>query len=160
MRAEAVLRVSDHLGAVAVDPDEKTLHGVSWGARRFYRWPLPPGGTATESSVAPVQPRRDNPSHYVDYQDCKFVGRQRMVCTGVAALGGDGESPALRLGGLDLVSLADGRPLWQVPVTIRTAAGRVLTQNPSFFEATPDGLRAYFMPDDDRATILVYRITP
>jgi hypothetical protein len=160
MRAVAVLRTSDHLGALAVDPEEKVLHGVNWGSRRFYRWRMTSAGSATASGFEPVLPPRDNPSHYVDYQDCKFVGRQRMLCTGLAGLGGDKESPGVQIGGLDLVSLADGRPLRQVPVTIRTAAGHLLTRNPSFFEATPGGLVAYFMPEDDQATILVYRITP
>jgi len=160
MKAELVLRTPDHVGALAVDPEERILHGVNWGSRRFYRWRLPSAGSATASGVEPVLPPRDNPSHYVNYQDCKFVGRQRMLCTGLAELGSDKDSPGVPIGGLDLLSLVDGRPLRQVPVTIRTAAGHVLTRNPSFFEATPVGLLAYFMPEDDQATILVYRITP
>jgi hypothetical protein len=160
MKPEAVLRVADHLGAIVVDPDRKTLHGVSWGSRRFYQWPLPPGMPVAGPGFATLPPHRDNPSHYVDYQDCKFAGRQRMLCTGVAELSGRAGTPTLSLGGIDLVSLADGRPLHQVPVTIRSSTGRVVTQNPSCFEAAPDGLRAYFMPDDDRGTIYGYRITP
>jgi hypothetical protein len=155
-----VLRVADHLGAIVIDPDRKTLHGVSWGSRRFYEWPLPSGGTTAGSGFAAVPPARDNPSHYVDYQDCAFAGRRRMLCTGVAELGAGDHAPVLTLGGIDLVSLVDGRPLHQVPVAIRSNTGRVMTQNPSFFEAAPDGLRAYFMPDDDRGTIYVYLITP
>ncbi len=160
MRAVAVLRTSDHIGAVAVDSEARVLHGLNWGSRRFYRWRIPAEDPAMTADFVPVLPPRDNPSHYVDYQDCKFAGRLRMVCTGLVELDGGGDSAPVLFGGLDLVSLADARPLHQVPVTIRTGAGHVLTRNASYFEAAPDGLRAYFLPDDDEAAILVYRITP
>jgi uncharacterized protein DUF6454 len=31
-----------------------------------------------------------------------------------------------------------------------------MTRNPFFAEATPTGVRAYFMPEDNRSTIYVY----
>jgi hypothetical protein len=31
-----------------------------------------------------------------------------------------------------------------------------MTQNPVFVEATDSGLRAYFLPDDDKSTLFIY----
>jgi hypothetical protein len=31
-----------------------------------------------------------------------------------------------------------------------------MLQNPAWFEATDDGLRAWFMPDDDRSVLYTY----
>jgi hypothetical protein len=33
-----------------------------------------------------------------------------------------------------------------------------MTQNPSWVEAIAGGLRAYFMPDDDRSTLFIYEV--
>ena len=40
LKATVVLRVADHIGGVVRDTDAGALHGVSWGSRRFYRWPM------------------------------------------------------------------------------------------------------------------------
>ena len=40
MKATEVLRFADHIGAIVHNTDDHTLHGVSWGSRRFYRWTL------------------------------------------------------------------------------------------------------------------------
>ena len=60
-------------------------------------------------------------------------------------------------GGIDY----DGRHIW-VPVAeyrpnSRSIIYRVpVTQNPVWVEARNSGLRAYFMPDDDKSTLFVY----
>ena len=83
-----------------------------------------------------------------------------MLCTGLAEVAANPGVPSVALGGLELVCLTDGRPFHQVPVALRAPSGRLITQNPSWFEATATGLRGYFMPDDDEASIYVYDITP
>jgi hypothetical protein len=148
MKATEVFRVADHIGAIVHNTDRHTLHGVSWGSRRFYRWTL--AGGARGVTV--------NASHYVDYQDCKYAGRDRMMCTGVTEMRQNRDAAPFRLGGLDLVSLADARPLHQVPVLLWTAAGLDMTHNPSWIEPADAGLRAYFMPEDDRSTLYVYDV--
>lgn len=158
MRATEVLRFADHIGAIVHNTDDRTLHGVSWGSRRFYRWTLDVGGRVVNAATPPGQLATPNRSHYVDYQDCKYAGRRRMLCTGVAEIRADGRPP-VRLGGLDLVDLQDGRPLHQVPVLLWTAGGLDMTHNPVWTEATASGLRAYFMPEDDRSTIYVYDVS-
>ena len=36
MKATEVFRFGDHIGGIVHNTDDKTLHGVSWGSRRFY----------------------------------------------------------------------------------------------------------------------------
>jgi hypothetical protein len=156
MKAEEVLRFSDSIGGMVHDTDDHSLHGVSWGSRRFYRWTLDADGRVTNASVPPATLRRLNPSHYVDYQDCKYAGHHRMLCTGVTEIRQRPDAPSFRLGGIDLVDLRDGRPLHQAPVLLWTPGGLVMTHNPVWLESTPAGLRGYFMPEDDKSTLYVY----
>lgn len=149
MKATEVLRVPDHIGAVVHDPDDHVLYGMSWGSRKIYRWKRDGIGAVTHSL---------NPSHYVDYQDCKYLGAHRAVCGGVTEIRPAPSGPSFRLGGLDLIDLREGRPIHQVPVLLWTPAGVVMTQNPIWIEAKGDGLRAYFMPEDNRSTIYMYDV--
>jgi Family of unknown function (DUF6454) len=158
MKATEVLRFADHIGAVVHNIDGSTLHGVSWGSRRFYRWPLGIDGRAGDGS----QPVRTlNPSHYVDYQDCKYAGRHRMLCTGISEMGRPTASAPFRLGGLDLVDLRESRAVHQVPLLLWTPGGQNMAQNPAWLEPSvtdANGLRVYFMPEDDASSIYVYEV--
>jgi hypothetical protein len=156
MKAEEVFRFPDHIGAIVHDTDDRALHGVSWGSRRFYRWPLDRNGRVTNASAPPETLRRINPSHYVDYQDCKYAGAGQMLCSGVTELRTSSTAPPFRLGGLDLIDLRAGRPIHQVPVLLWTAGGLDMTHNPAWYEASGTGIRAYFMPEDNSSTIYVY----
>jgi hypothetical protein len=153
MNVSEVLRVGDHIGAVAYDTDDHTLHGVSWGSRRFYRWKL---GRSNARVTAEKSRPEPNPSHYVDYQDCKYAGRHRMLCTGVTELRVSPGATPFRLGGMDLIDLRDGRPLHQTPVLLWTSTGLDMTHNPVWIEPTANGIRAYFMPEDDASHLYVY----
>jgi Family of unknown function (DUF6454) len=157
MKATEAFRFADHIGAVAFDADTRTLHGVSWGSRRFYRWPVGADGTVKDPGV-PSQLATLNPSHYVDYQDCHFAGGGVMLCGGVTVLRPAPPATPFRLGGLELIDLASGRPVHQVPVQLWLPSGQVMTENPVWIETTATGLRAYFMPEDDRSTIYVYDV--
>ena len=148
MKAAEVFRVDDHIGAIVHNVDDHTLHGVSWGSRRFYRWTL--GGAGKGSTL--------NTSHYLDYQDCKYVGRRRMLCTGVAEIRQARGAVPFRLGGIDLVDLDAGRPVHQVPVLLWTVGGLDMTHNPVWLEPSAAGLRGYFMPEDDRSTLYIYDV--
>jgi hypothetical protein len=158
MKATEVFRFPDSIGAIVHNTDDRTLHGMSWGSRRFYRWTMDGNGRVTNAGAPPETLRTLNPSHYVDYQDCKYAGSRRMLCTGLSDLRQNPASPAFRLGGLDLVSLADGRPLHQVPVPLWTASGLDMTHNPVWLEPGAAGLRAYFMPEDDQSTLYIYDV--
>ena len=86
MTATEAFRFADHLGALVHDTDDRTLHGLSWGSRRFYRWTLDGRGRVTNATAPPERLRTLNPSYYLDYQDCKYAGRHQMVCSGVTEL--------------------------------------------------------------------------
>jgi hypothetical protein len=159
LKAAVVLRVADHVGGLVRDTDAAALHGVSWGSRRFYRWPMTAAG-AIDAAAADRPAVRLNPSHYVDYQDCHYAGRGAMLCGGIGDLRASPSQPPLRLGGLELVDLGDGRPLHQVPVPLWTPGGLAMTRNPMWIEAVDGGLRAYFMPEDDASVLYVYEVTP
>ena len=148
MRATEAFRVADHIGAIVHNVDGHTLHGVSWGSRRFYRWTMSGGGSLSTL----------NPSHYLDYQDCKYLVGSRMLCSGVAEFRQTRDASPFRLGGIDLIDLADDRPLHQAPVLLWTAGGLDMTHNPVWIEPSEAGLRAYFMPEDDRSTLYIYDV--
>ncbi len=150
MQATEMFRVDDHVGAIVHDTDSDALHGVSWGSRRFYRWTRNRRGEWTAPS------RTNNRSQYVDYQDCKYAGGHRMICGRVAEIRRSPDSAPLYLGGIDLVDLTEGLPLHQSPVLLWTAGGLDMTHNPMWLEPTAAGLRAYFMPEDERSTIYIY----
>jgi hypothetical protein len=154
MKAAEVFRFADHLGAIVHNTDDGSLHAVSWGSRRFYRWPL---GSNRRIAAAEALPAI-NPSHYLDYQDCKYVSGRRMLCTGTTELAPSTGGAAFHLGGIDLVDLDDGRPVHQVPVPLWTAGGLDMTHNPVWIEPAPRGLRAYFMPEDDTSTLYIYDV--
>jgi hypothetical protein len=158
MKATEVFRFADHIGAIVHNTDDGTLHGVSWGSRRFYRWPLGEDGKVTKASARPDVLRTLNTSHYLDYQDCKYAGGGCMLCTGVTELRQRPDAAPFRLGGIDLVNLRDGRPVHQVPVPLWTEAGLDMTHNPVWIEAREGGLRAYFMPEDDTSTLYVFDV--
>lgn len=157
LEATEVFRFADHIGGVVVDGPSRELHGISWGSRRFYRWSMLRDGSVPDAGADPASLRVLNPSHYVDYQDCAFLGNWRMLCTGVADIR-QPDGPVIRLGGLDVVNLEEALPVHQVPVPLWTKDGRPMTQNSASFEATATGLRAYFMPDDDESILYVYDV--
>jgi hypothetical protein len=158
MSATEVLRFADHIGALVHNTDDHTLHGVSWGSRRFYRWTLGDDGAVTNATASPERLRTLNTSHYLDYQDCKYVGARRMLCTGVSEMRQAPDATPFRLGGMDLVDLVDGRPLHQVPVLLWTPGGLDMTHNPVWIEPTATGLRGYFMPEDDTSALYIYEV--
>ncbi len=161
MRAEEVFRFADHVGGLVMDRASNTLHGVSWGSRRFYAWPLGPDGRPSNAAVTPEAMRRPNPSHYIDYQDCHSVGPGLALCSGLNAYRPAGPSgPVLALGGVELVDLAAGRAVFQLPVELWTESGLPMTQNPFFVAPQGRGLRFWFAPEDDRTRLFAYDVEP
>jgi Family of unknown function (DUF6454) len=146
MTSTEVFRFADHVGGIVHNTDDRTLHGVSWGSRRLYRW-----------NLKGIQDQRvANRSHYIDYQDCHYVGGRRMLCSGLNNYRMKADGPAFPLGGLEIVDLKTDQAVYQVPVELWSPSGKPMAQNPFWVEATDNGLRAYFMPDDDKSTLFVF----
>ena len=156
MAATEVFRFGDHIGGIVHNTDDKTLHGVSWGSRRFYKWTLGGDGKVTNADTPPDKLRIPNPAHYIDYQDCHYLGGRRMLCSGLNNYRLVADGPVFPLGGLEIVDLKTDQAVYQVPVELWSPSGKPMTQNPFWVEATESGLRAYFMPDDDNSTLFVY----
>ena len=158
MQATNVLRFADHIGGLVHDTDANTLHGVSWGARRFYRWTLDADLRVTHAGATPEALRQLNPTHYIDFQDCHYAGAGYALCSGLNKYRQSASGPEFSLGGLELVELATGRPRHQIPVQLWTDSGVVMTQNPFAVEPSEAGLRFYFVPEDDKSRLFVYDV--
>ena len=157
LAATEAFRVPDHIGAVAVDREAHALIGVSWSGARIYRWLLQPDGSVTPADLA-APPSDMKRAHYIVWQDCHGLAGHMMLCTGLATYTRPGDASSLSLGGAELIDLATLRPLWQTPIELWSTSGRSMLQNPAWFEPTPTGLRAWFMPDDDTSTLYSYEV--
>ena len=158
MKATEVFRYSDHIGGIVHNTENHTLHGVSWGSRSFYRWTLNAQGRVTNAGTPPEKLRRQNPSFYIDYQDCKFLGRGEMLCAGLSNYQAGKAGGRFSLGGLELVDLAADRAIHQLPLDMWTESGIPMTQNPFWIEPTERGLRAWFLPEDRQSTLYVFEV--
>jgi hypothetical protein len=156
MKATEVFRYRDHIGGIVHNTDDNTLHGVSWGSRRFYRFTLDGDGKVTNASVPPEQLRKPNRSGYIDYQDCKYLGRREMLCSGLNNYQIKKDGPRFPLGGFEIVDLRSDQVASQMPIELWTESGLPMTYNPMWIEATATGLRAYFMPEDNKSTLYIY----
>lgn len=144
-------RVDDHIGWILRDPGLDLVFGGSWGSRHLYTWD-------TEGRLLD---QWENPGHFVDYQDAQFLGPGRLLCSGISLLPqADGSS--LELGGLALVEPLRKRIKRDVPVSVFSAAGHVITRNPVTVTADESGLLFHAAPDDGGdpggTRILTYRI--
>jgi hypothetical protein len=160
MQAVMLFGFRDHIGGLSRSVETNTLHAISWGSRRFYRFSLDAAQTTSpEASVAPAELRRTNRAFYIDYQDNQSLGNNEMLYTGLTSFAATPNSNAFALGGLEIVNLDTGLPVHQVPVRLWAASRRPMTTNASWFESTATGIRAYFVPDDDVASVHIYEVT-
>ncbi len=148
-----VFRFNDHIGAIVHNTKNNTLHGVSWGSRKYYSWKLNSKGfVKTRNQNGAII----NPSFYIDYQDCHYAGNNLMLCGGLKNY----KKGILNfgLGGIELVNLKTHQPVYQLAIPLWSPGGRPITQNPFWLETTAEGLRGYFAPDDNTSTLFVYDI--
>jgi Family of unknown function (DUF6454) len=170
-----LFRVDDHNGGIVHDIFTNELVTLNWNAANATTFSL----NGFPRGFAPIpgftSPLRDvpNPSFYVGYQDCKFLGhhalpnlllaqrgsdsqtglnpiRPVMLCAGVATLDG------FSLGGVALVDMQTMLPLWEVPITLTSDLGVTLTENPIDAQVVDGKLRLWFMPDQHNSTLYVY----
>ncbi|KAH6845478.1 hypothetical protein B0I37DRAFT_186065 [Chaetomium sp. MPI-CAGE-AT-0009] len=156
LQPEPMLRIADHMGAVVHDLFTGDILTLNWGARSASLWNLnykpaiPPAFTAPRAVVK-------NPSHYTDYQDCKFLGHSQrygfrpvMLCSGITNLYGTS------IGGVALVDMQSMVPLYEVPLTMVSDHGVLVTKNPMDVAIVGGKLRLFFLPDERNSTLYVY----
>jgi len=156
MKLQEIFRWQDHIGGILRNPLTNTLHGISWGSRRFYQWQLDkdgrvqvPGGNHRDSAHL-------NGSFYIDYQDNQWLGGKEILYTGLSVYKKP-DGSRMAIGGFEMLDLDTQLPVHQVPLELWSPVGGApITQNPSFFELAGDKVRAYFMPDDNESTIFIY----
>jgi hypothetical protein len=153
LQPEPVLRVADHMGAVVQDLSTGNILTLNWSSRSASLWNLhyrpeaPPAFTAPRAVIK-------NPSHYTDYQDCKFLGHSQrygfrpvMLCSGITKLYGTS------IGGVALVDMESMVPLTEVPLTMVSDRGTLVTKNPMDVDGK---MRLFSLPDERNSTLYVY----
>lgn len=158
MQATKVLDYPDHLGGCSRNPDDNSVHAVNWGSRGFYRFELNQQQTASATAKIPsAELKKLNHEFYIDYQDNQYLGHQEMLYTGLNSYKVSSSAPAFNLGGLEIVNLETNLAIHQVPIKLWSpVTGRAMTNNPTWFELTANGVRGYFVPDDDTSILYVY----
>ncbi|KAF7553386.1 hypothetical protein G7Z17_g3676 [Cylindrodendrum hubeiense] len=153
-----IIQHADHLGGIVCNTWDNTITALNWGGRHATTWDL--DDAKASGDVKPTSTVR-NPSHFVDYQDCKWLGYSKlyegksvMLCSGVATVGG------YNLGGLALVDVATMTPLAEVPIALESSLGVRLTQNPMDVSVEDGKLRFYWMPDQHTSTLYIYEAQP
>ena len=131
-------RVMDSIGWTISDSDTGTIYGGNWGSRRFYAWDE--NGEERDSW--------ENPSSFIDYQDCHFASNGQAVCSGIAVLPQADGSGEYELGGLAIVDFTNHRIVYETPLQVFSSAGHVLTRNPFSLTFDADGLLLHVAPDD------------
>lgn len=165
----SMFRTDDHNGGIVHDTVVNSLTTLNWGARNSTTWSLQnyPKGFTPLPGFTPPQSSHANPSWYVDYQDCKFLGHQPlpsamagefgrnavrpvMFCGGVATVGSS------NLGGIALVDITTMVPIWEVPIAMTSDLGVPVTQNPIDISVVNNKLRIYCLPDQHTSTLYIY----
>lgn len=157
LRPRTILRHNDHLGGIVHDTVSNSLTALNWGSQGALTWALSQI-VPDDCSIQKPQFMVRNPSYFVDYQDCKWMGQSKfydgasvMLCSGVAALDGK-----YHLGGIALVDAKTMSPLAEVPVMLHSALGVRMTQNPMDVSVEDGKLRFYWLPDQRNSTLYVY----
>jgi len=134
--------VKDHIGGIVLDKTTGHLVGNSWGSRRFYEW----------TSAGRQTNTWENPSFFVDYQDCQYVPSAKMICGGVTNLpqtpSAGGGNATYELGGIAMIDLRSHHVLREVPFQQWSTAGHVMTRNPLKLAADGDQLTLWAAPDN------------
>lgn len=166
---QQILHYNDHLGGVVHDVATNSVTALNWGSRNASTWNLnnvsSDAGSFSQAGFTAPELTVRNPSYYVDYQDCKFLGhsalynnRPVMLCGGVATLGSG--LTAYNLGGIAIVDVETMTPLDEVPIVLQSALGVPLTQNPIEASVEDGRLRLYFIPDEHVSTLYIIEAQP
>lgn len=161
MESREMFRFDDHLGALSHFPEQGLLIGVNWGSRRFYRWKTEQreGEWIVPDAAHPETQRNGN--YYIDYQDMQRIpGTAYLLCGGLQTYVEPGKKgPSFALGGIDLVHTEGLRAHHQLPMPLRSQGRRAWTQNPFFVETCEQGLRFFFIPEDNTSLMYIFELS-
>jgi hypothetical protein len=157
LKVHQQFEVDDHVGGVVLDKSTGHLVGNNWGSRRFAEWDRRGKQLSTWKNM----------SRFIDYQDCQYVPRGKVLCGGVANLPqtptAGGSLAAYELGGLALIDLHSHEVLSETPFQQRSSAGHVATRNPVKLAVDGDTLTLRVAPDNGEerngTEILTYEAT-
>ncbi|KAK5026566.1 hypothetical protein LTS07_007500 [Exophiala sideris] len=141
-----LIHYTDHLGGIVHDIQNQSLSTLNWGARNATVWDL----TAKRNAY----PQFSQPKAV----DCKFLGHSQtynyravMMCSGVATY-----SNNVTVSAVAIVDTQTMVPYTEVPLTMVSALGTPITQNPFDVAIVNGKLRLYFLPDQHNSTLYVY----
>ncbi|MDR0136584.1 DUF6454 family protein [Metabacillus idriensis] len=147
LEPKEMFRTNDHIGGILRDGNKGKLKAVSWGSRTFYEF----------DQKGNILSKTNNPSHFIDYQDCESAGKETMICSGVTELPQQDSSAAkYELGGLALLNMKTMGTKHELPIIQFSPQGHNITRNPVYLENTDHGMKLYAVPDDDNSSMLVY----
>lgn len=129
-------RVPDHISWVTSNAARQLVYGASWGSRSIYTW----------THDGKELDRWENPSHFIDYQDCLHAGEGVIIASGISVLGG--ACAPFELGGFATVDVGQRRIMHEFPVPLYSAAGHVVTRNPFTASLDSGTLTVWVAPDD------------
>ncbi|KAK0615948.1 hypothetical protein B0T17DRAFT_496620 [Bombardia bombarda] len=161
---EPMLHIADHMGGAVHDLATGNILTLNWGSRNASVWH--PARSKPKSAFAVPRAVLKNPSHYTDYQDCKYLGRfafamgggllsgrrSIMLCSGITGIYG------VTIGGVALVDMETMLPLYEVPLTMVSDLGTLVTKNPMDVAVVRGKMRLYFLPDERNSTLYVYEV--
>ena len=154
LESRVVTSIPDAIGAVSYNREANELIGMNWGSRLFYKWRI---NYAKKIPKPVLQSEKGevNPHFYVDFQDCSYVGKGQMICSGLSTYQNN-KGVSFKLGGLELIDMKTYAADRQIPVKEYTPKGVVLTNNPFFIDVINHYLQYYFIPEDDDSTLYIY----
>jgi len=149
-QCEKAFTVRDHIGGLVYNKDKDLLYGFSWGSRRIYCW----------TSAGVELYRYSNPSHFIDYQDAKYIGDGCMLASGLNKFMVSPAKPQdlWELGGLAMIELATAKIVHEIPLLLRSDTGVIMTRNPMDVQLSDSSLRFYFAPEDNQTIIYIYQV--
>jgi hypothetical protein len=159
LKVHKQFEADDHFGGIVLDKTTGHLVGNTWASRRFAEWDVK--GSGKELSTW------KNRSQFIDYQDCQYVSKAKMICGGVANLPqtstAGGALATYELGGVALIDLRSHRVLNELPFQQWSSAGHVATRNPVKLAVDGDTLTMWAAPDNGEerkgTEILTYEAT-
>ncbi len=131
-------RVADSIGWTVSDAESGTIYGGNWGSRLFYSW----------SNKGEERDCWENPSDFIDYQDCQFAGNGLAVCSGIAVLPVPDSQAEYELGGAAIVDFINHRIVFETPIQVFSSGGHVVTRNPFALTSDVSNLFLHVDPDD------------